>query len=143
MIARAQILDGLRALHHGGWVHRDLKFDNIMLHRDESGISIRIADAGLMCAGGVAYGLYEAQVGTADDSEDREPDQQATRNLIVSGLVSGLPGDGPRLTAVSRSVRGPRWNWMDLVRLLLPWTYFTTGTVVPILFCKIFRRSSG
>ena len=68
---------------------------------------------GLVCAGGVAYGLFEAQIGTAD-VEEKEPDQQATQNLIVSGLVSGLPGDGPRLPAVSRSVRGPRWNCMDL-----------------------------
>jgi len=94
---------------------------------------------GLLCAGGVAYGLYEAQVGAdAEDSEEaREPDQQATRNLLVSGFVSGLPGDGPRLTAVSRSVRGPRWNWMGL------YVCCCRGLILqPVRLCRFYSAKS-
>lgn len=58
-----------------------------------------------VCVAVIGYGLFEAQIGTGDDSEpeDNEPeyeaDQQATQNLIVAGLVSGLssPVGGSRV----------------------------------------------
>jgi serine/threonine protein kinase len=44
-----QVVSGLKELHSLGFIHKDLKPDNIMYNMTDSGLQIRLIDFGFSC----------------------------------------------------------------------------------------------
>lgn len=83
----AQVADALSALHQAGFVHRDLKPDNIWLSEDQGELVARVLDFGIV-------GLLEPGEGGGAQRLTRRGTTLGTPNYMAPEQAQGRPVDG-------------------------------------------------